>query len=181
MEQTHCPTSENMPLGRLVADALGEITRLGYSRRSRNRYRAIWEHLIAFSRGKELGDEFSADLAARFLEEYRVRDEQMDEPGEGWRRHVVFGVKVLADFASMGALSERSRRCRPSIFFPPCRTHFVITNSIARIDSTFDRPPFISVGQDSRSFWIFSIQEKGGPWTKFRHWICPNLSLVGIT
>lgn len=28
MEQTHCPTSENMPQGRLVADALSEITRL---------------------------------------------------------------------------------------------------------------------------------------------------------
>jgi site-specific recombinase XerD len=98
MEQTHCPTSENLRLERLVADALGEIERLGYSRRSRNRYRAIWEHLIEFSRQKELGDEFSADLAARFLEEYRVRDVQGDGPGEGWRRHMEFGVKVLADF-----------------------------------------------------------------------------------
>ena len=68
MEQTHYPTSENMPLERLVVGALGEIARLGYSRRSRNRYRAIWEHLIAFSRGKELGDEFSTDLAASFLD-----------------------------------------------------------------------------------------------------------------
>ena len=49
MDQTNCPISENLPLGRLVADALGEIERLGYSRRSRNRYRAIWEHLIEFS------------------------------------------------------------------------------------------------------------------------------------
>ena len=64
MEQTHCPTSENLQLERLVAGARGEIERLGYSRRSRNRYRAIWEHLIAFSRWKELGDEFSTDLAA---------------------------------------------------------------------------------------------------------------------
>ena len=95
-----------MQLGRLVADALGEIERLGYSRRSRNRYRAIWEHLIEFSRRKELGDEFSADLAARFLEEYRIRDEQVDGPGEGWRRHVVFGVKVLADFAKNGRIER---------------------------------------------------------------------------
>ena len=99
MEQTHCPTSENLQLERLVAGARGEIERLGYSRRSRNRYRAIWEHLIEFSRQKELGDEFSADLAARFLEEYQVRDVQGDGPGEGWRRHMEFGVKVLADFA----------------------------------------------------------------------------------
>jgi site-specific recombinase XerD len=95
-----------MPLGRLVAGALGEIARLGYSKRSRNRYRAIWEHLIAFSRSKELGDELSTDLAARFLEEYRVRDEQTHEPGEGWRRHVVFAVKVLADFAKNGRMER---------------------------------------------------------------------------
>jgi len=99
MEQTHCPTAENPQLERLVANALGEVERLGYSRRSRNRYRAIWEHFIEFSRQKELGDKFSADLAAHFLEEYRIRDEQVDEPGGGWRRHVDFGVKVLADFA----------------------------------------------------------------------------------
>ena len=49
MEQTNFPISRNLPLKRLVADALGEIERLGYSRRSRNRYRAIWEHLIEFS------------------------------------------------------------------------------------------------------------------------------------
>lgn len=40
--------SKNLQLGQLVANALSEIERLGYSRRSRNRYRAIWEHLIEF-------------------------------------------------------------------------------------------------------------------------------------
>jgi hypothetical protein len=64
MEQIH---SENLQLGRLVADALGEIARLGYSRRSRSRYRATWEHLIEFSREKGMGDEFSANLVKRFL------------------------------------------------------------------------------------------------------------------
>ena len=106
MEQTHCPTSRNLPLGRLVADALGEIELLDYSRRSRNRYRAIWNHLIEFSHRKKLGDDFSADLAARFLEEYRVSDEQVDKPGEGWRRHIVFGIKVLADFAENGRVER---------------------------------------------------------------------------
>ena len=96
MEQTH---SENLQLGRLVADALVEIDRLGYSRRSRNRYRATWEHLIEFSHQKSLGNEFSADLAAHFLEEYSVTDTPVDGPGDGWRQHAVFGVKVLADFA----------------------------------------------------------------------------------
>ena len=99
MEQTH---SENLQLGRLVADALVEIDRLGYSRRSRNRYRATWEHLIEFSHQKSLGNEFSADLAAHFLDEYSVRDKPVDGPGDGWRQHAVFGVKVLADFAKNG-------------------------------------------------------------------------------
>ena len=108
MEQTHCRSSENLRLERLVADALGEIERLGYDRKSRYRYRTTWEHLIEFSRGKELGDEFSADLAARFLQEYGVRDDQAVGPSVGWRRHVECGVKVLADFAKKGRL-ERGR------------------------------------------------------------------------
>ena len=76
MEQTNFPISRNLPLERLVTDALGEIERMGYSRRSRNRYRAIWEHLIEFSGRNELGDAFSEDLATRFLKEYRVGDEE---------------------------------------------------------------------------------------------------------
>jgi len=81
MEQTHCATSQNLPLGELVVEALGEIERLGYSRRSRNRYRAIWNHLIDFSHRKELGDAFSANLAEQFLAEYRLSNEQVDKPG----------------------------------------------------------------------------------------------------
>jgi hypothetical protein len=103
MEQT---LSENLQRGQLVANALSEIERLGYSRRSRNRYRAIWEHLIEFSRRNQLEDKFSADLAARFLEEYGVRGEAVDEPGNGWRRHLLFGLKVLADFAKNGRIER---------------------------------------------------------------------------
>jgi hypothetical protein len=55
MEQTQYPSSENSQLGRLVADALVEIERLGDSARSLNRSRAIWEHLIEFARRKGLG------------------------------------------------------------------------------------------------------------------------------
>ncbi len=84
MEQT---LSENLQLGQLVANALSEIERLGYSRRSRNRYRAIWEHLIEFSRRNELEDKFSADLAARFLDEYGVR-------GGRWMRRATAGVGI---------------------------------------------------------------------------------------
>jgi site-specific recombinase XerD len=106
MEQTQYPTSRDLQLGRLVTDALVEIERLRYSGRSRDRYRATWKHLIEFSRRKELGDEFSADLAARFLEEYRVRNGQVDGSGDGWHRHVELGIKVLADFAKNGRIER---------------------------------------------------------------------------
>jgi len=106
MEQTNFPISRNLPLKRLVTDALGEIERMGYSRRSRNRYRAIWEHLIEFSERNELGDEFSEDLATRFLKEYRVGDEEGERTGQGWRKHTVWGVSVLADFAETGRIER---------------------------------------------------------------------------
>lgn len=106
MDQSNRLVSENSPLGRLVENALGELKQLGYSRRSLNRYRAIWEHFIEFSRQKKLGVEFSGNLAARFVEEYPVGNEVVDEPGEEWRRHIVVAVKVLADFAQYGRIGR---------------------------------------------------------------------------
>jgi hypothetical protein len=44
--------------------------------------------------------EFSPDVAARFLEEYRVRNGQGEGPGDGWRRYVELGVKVLPEPSS---------------------------------------------------------------------------------
>jgi site-specific recombinase XerD len=110
--------SEKLQLERLVADALVEIKRLGYSRRSQNRYRTTWEHLIEFSRQKELGDEFSGDLAARFLEECRVKNQEVDKPDRGWRRHMVIGVKALADFAKNGCIGRAHTRVQ-AIHLPP--------------------------------------------------------------
>jgi site-specific recombinase XerD len=106
MDQVNPPVSRNLSLECLVNSALGEIRRLGYSRRSRNRYRAIWDHLIEFSKRKERGDRFSGELAVAFLEEYHAADEDMDMSGEGWRRHMVWGVKVLADFAENGNIGR---------------------------------------------------------------------------
>lgn len=106
MEETQYPTSGNLQLRRLVADALVEIERLGYSGRSRDRYRAIWKHLIEFAHQKELGDEFSPGVAARFLEGYRIRSGQVERRGDGWRRYVELGVKVLADFAKDGHIER---------------------------------------------------------------------------
>ena len=103
----------------LVADALGEIEGLGYSKRSRHRYRTTWGHLIEFSHRKELGDEFSADLMARFLEEYRIRDEQMNEPSDGWRQHIAFEVKMLDDFAKNGRIERPFTEVQTIHLVPP--------------------------------------------------------------
>jgi site-specific recombinase XerD len=105
MEPVNSPASRNLALKQLVADALVEIERLGYSRKSRNRYRATWDHLVEFADRKQLGEEFSGDLVARFLEEHRVGDVEFG-PGEGWRRHMVWGIKVLADYAEDGHIER---------------------------------------------------------------------------
>ena len=106
MEQSTFPISRDVSLKCLVTDALGEIKRLGYSRRSRGRYRATWEHLIEFCGRNGLGDQFSGELAVRFLEEYRITGDEHDMSGEGWRRHIVWGGKVLADFAESGRMDR---------------------------------------------------------------------------
>src|SRR5947208_13628944 len=99
MEQSTFPISRDVSLKCLVTDALGEIKRLGYSRRSRGR-------LIEFCGRNGLGDQFSGELAVRFLEEYRITGDEHDMSGEGWRRHIVWGGKVLADFAESGRLDR---------------------------------------------------------------------------
>jgi hypothetical protein len=103
MEQPNLGNLRSMPLERLVSDALGELERLGYSRRSRNRYRAVWQHLIEYSDQNKLGDKFSGDLAVRFLGGHRV-GEDMETPGQEWRKHIVWGLALLAD------LAERAHR-----------------------------------------------------------------------
>jgi len=100
--------SGSLPLGRLVEDALRQLEQLGYSRRSLHRYRTIWEHLTEFSYRKQLGDSLSDSLTARFVAEYRVGDGEGDKPGQRWRRHIVWGVRVLRGFADHGCI-ERFR------------------------------------------------------------------------
>jgi len=104
MEQINFSISRNLPLKRLVAAALGEIERLGYSRRSRNRYRTIWKHLIEFSDRKELGEEFSGDLAVQLLEELRVGDEGTAKPGDITLRRTSVHVRSEPRSAKIGGI-----------------------------------------------------------------------------
>lgn len=58
MEQPNFRNLGSTPFERLVSDALAELQRLGYSRRSRNRYRTVWQHLIEYCDRNKLGMSF---------------------------------------------------------------------------------------------------------------------------
>ncbi len=110
--------ADNEPLARLVARALSQLEKLRYSSRSLRRYRTIWHHLIAFSRQQNLGEAYSDDLAARFVDTYRMHDGEFVAQQGGWRRHVEFGVKVLDVFAHDGRI-ERCITDMQTIHVPP--------------------------------------------------------------
>jgi site-specific recombinase XerD len=118
MDESRPVVALDRQLDRLVADALDQLQKLGYSRRSLRRYRTIWERLIAFAHQEGLGDKFTDDLAVRFVEAYRVRADETIEPSEGWRRHVVFGIRVLAAFARDGRI-ERCHTDVQKVQIPP--------------------------------------------------------------
>ncbi|MEA2080795.1 MAG: hypothetical protein U9P00_13265 [Pseudomonadota bacterium] len=106
------------PLKRLVVRALKQLEKLGYSRRSLRRYRTIWQHLIALSRQQNFGDAYSDDLAVRFVDAYRIREGERIEPKDGWRRNIVFCMKVLGDFARDGYI-ERAHTDMQKLKIPP--------------------------------------------------------------
>ncbi len=61
---------------------------------------------MAFCHEMNLGDDYSEELAAQFCNTYQMREGECPKPSEGWRRHVVFGLKVLRDFARDGCIER---------------------------------------------------------------------------
>jgi hypothetical protein len=181
MDQSNRPASANLPLERLVSSALGQLEQLGYSRRSLNRYRVIWKHLIEFSRQKKLGNEFSEILAERFLDEYRISDGEPGEPVEGWRWHIVFGIKVLRDFVQQGHI-KRAVTNVERINLPPAMDKLLRDyEQYCKEKLIFGLRRFMAVSGNSLFFWISWDQKKQRLWIGFRRWISPNLCLRGIT
>lgn len=117
MDPSKDQSAINLPLAQLVARALSELENLRYSRRSLRRYRTVWRQLVAFSQGRKLEDKFSEDLAARFCDAYQIREGECLKPSDWWRRHVVFGLKALGDFARDGCI-ERPRTNMRQIQIP---------------------------------------------------------------
>ena len=144
MDQFPSDVARDRPLEQLVTDAFGQVEKLGYSRRSQRRYCTIWRHLIAFADQEALGDTFSEDLAARFVEAYRLRADETIEPSEGWRRHVVFGVRVLAAFARDGRI-ERCRTDMQKVRIPPAMKKPLRDYEIYGRDRLYLRPSSLSL------------------------------------
>jgi site-specific recombinase XerD len=106
METSTQQVSSHLPLQQFVAGAVGELERLHYCRRTLGRYRAVWRRLIAFCEEMSLGDEYSMELAKRFCTTYQIRDGECLNSRQGWRRHIVFALKVLEDFAHDGHIER---------------------------------------------------------------------------
>jgi len=64
-----------------------------------------------------LANEYTDNLGARFIDAYRTRNDNNVNSHKGWRRHIVFGVKVLGHFAFDGRI-ERSRTDMQKIKIP---------------------------------------------------------------
>ncbi len=117
MDQANHAVPSNPSLDRLFALASSRLEKLRYSRRSQRRYHTVWHRLVAFSRHANLGDQYSEDLVERFSDAYRMRSGECLKPNERWRRHVVFALKVLGDFAREGSF-ERARIDKRGIHVP---------------------------------------------------------------
>ena len=101
MDSPNRPTTHNSSLEQLVANALAHLDERGYSRKSLWRYGKVWREFIAFAEKAAAGEAYSERLAGRFVDRWHQRGEP-PIPGEGWRRHVAFCVKVLGDFHRYG-------------------------------------------------------------------------------
>src|SRR2546427_7152482 len=106
MNESIHQTEINLPLDQLVARALEALETLRYSRRTLRRYRAIWQHFVTFCREGNLGVTYSSELATQFCSVYQVREGECIKPSDGWRQHVMFGLKVLEDFACNGCIER---------------------------------------------------------------------------
>jgi len=108
MDSSEHRNASVLPLERLVESALNELEQSGYSRRSLRRCHKVWEALVRFAREMNLPNEYSEDLAERFVDAHRLRSVEHAAPKEAWRRHIPFLVTLLGRFARDGHI-ERAR------------------------------------------------------------------------
>lgn len=93
-----------LALDRLCAAAAQELLMRSYTSRTLNRYKRVWERLTEFAHVRGCANEYSRDLALRFEQAFGIREGEQLKKGERWRLHLVFGLKILDDFARTGSI-----------------------------------------------------------------------------
>jgi integrase len=88
----------------LCQGAAQELLMRSYTIRTINRYKRVWERLADFARAQNLPAEYTRELALRFEQVYGVREGEVLKLGQQWRRHLVFGIKVLDDLVRTGTI-----------------------------------------------------------------------------
>jgi integrase len=106
MEHSTHQVSSRLPLEQLIAGAVSELERLGYSRRSLNRYWTVWRRLAAFCPNMNVIDEYCEDVVVKFYSVYGMQEGERLKAGDGWRRHIEFALKLLEDFARDGQIER---------------------------------------------------------------------------
>jgi len=106
MNSLNSDASSAPALEPLCQAAAHELLMRSYAIRTVNRYRRVWEQLADFARAQGQPAVYSRDLALRFEEAFGLRDGEVLVEGQRWRRHLVFGIKVLDDFARTGTISR---------------------------------------------------------------------------
>jgi integrase len=134
-----------LPLDQLCSGALRELLTRGYSRRMVNRYTLVWRHLAEFAREQNLGNEYSRRLAMRFEKVYGLCEDNRLKPAERWRRHLVFGLRILDDYARTGSV-----------------VRFVVERSGLRIPPAMQRPmhDYEQFAKERRHLRMSSLQER---------------------
>lgn len=106
MDLLNSDGSGALALEPLCQSAARELLMRSYTIRTLNRYKRVWEQLADFARAQGQPAVYSRDLALRFEEAFGLRDGEVLKEGQRWRRHLVFGIKVLDDFARTGTISR---------------------------------------------------------------------------
>ena len=106
MDSLNSDGSGALALGLLCQRAAQELLMRSYTVRTLNRYKRVWEQLADFARARGQPAVYSRDLALRFEQAYGLRDGEVLKLGQRWRQHLVFGIKVLDDFASTGTITR---------------------------------------------------------------------------
>lgn len=104
MDSLNSDGSGVLALDPLCQAAAQELLMRSYTIRTVNRYKRVWDQLADFARAQGQPAAYSRDLALRFEEAFGLRDGEVLVEGQRWRRHLVFGVKVLDDFARTGTI-----------------------------------------------------------------------------